>query len=70
LLSVMVGIAVFGTPITPQMIVGGVLTIIGVGIITLRTAQRRDDDDAQRRDDDRAQKRDDDTVQKRDMINE
>ena len=46
----MFGIAVFGTPITPQMIIGGVLTIIGVGIITLRTAQRRDDDNAQKQD--------------------
>ena len=66
----MVGIAVFGTPITPEMIVGGVLTIIGVGIITLRTAQRRYDDSAQRRDDDSAQKRDDSDAQNRDMINE
>ncbi|MFZ4690333.1 MAG: DMT family transporter [Polymorphobacter sp.] len=42
LLSVMIAVAVFGTPITPQMIAGGILTIIGVAIITLRTAQSRD----------------------------
>jgi O-acetylserine/cysteine efflux transporter len=42
LMSVGVAIWVFGTPITAQMVVGGVLTIIGVAIITLRTAQGRD----------------------------
>lgn len=42
LLSVGVAVAVFGTPITAQMVVGGVLTLIGVAIITLRTAQGRD----------------------------
>jgi O-acetylserine/cysteine efflux transporter len=43
LLSVIIAVLVFGTPITVQMIVGGVLTIIGVAIITLRTAKARDD---------------------------
>jgi O-acetylserine/cysteine efflux transporter len=42
LLSVVIAIYVFGTPITPQMLIGGVLTLIGVAIITLRTAQQRD----------------------------
>ncbi len=42
LMSVMVAVAVFHTPITVQMIAGGVLTLIGVAIITLRTAQARD----------------------------
>ena len=42
LLSVFVAIIVFGTPITVQMIIGGALTLIGVAIITLRTARRRD----------------------------
>lgn len=42
LLSVIMAVIVFGTPITPQMVIGGVLTIIGVAIITLRTAQARD----------------------------
>ncbi len=42
LLSVIMAVIVFGTPITPQMVVGGVLTIIGVAIITLRIAQARD----------------------------
>lgn len=42
LMSVGVAIWVFDTPITLQMVVGGVLTIIGVAIITLRTAQGRD----------------------------
>jgi O-acetylserine/cysteine efflux transporter len=43
LLSVIIAVLVFGTPITTQMIIGGVLTIIGVAIITLRTAKARDD---------------------------
>lgn len=42
LLSVGVAILVFGTPITAQMIVGGILTLAGVAVITLRTAQARD----------------------------
>jgi O-acetylserine/cysteine efflux transporter len=42
LLSVIIAIIVFGTPITSQMMIGGVLTLIGVAIITLRTAQQRD----------------------------
>jgi O-acetylserine/cysteine efflux transporter len=43
LMSVIIAVLVFGTPITTQMIIGGVLTIIGVAIITLRTAKARDD---------------------------
>jgi O-acetylserine/cysteine efflux transporter len=43
LLSVIIAVLVFGTPITTQMIVGGLLTLIGVAIITLRTAKARDD---------------------------
>jgi O-acetylserine/cysteine efflux transporter len=42
LLSVIIAVIVFGTPITMQMLIGGVLTIIGVAIITLRTARARD----------------------------
>jgi O-acetylserine/cysteine efflux transporter len=42
LMSVGVAVWVFGTPITGQMVVGGALTLIGVAIITLRTAQGRD----------------------------
>ncbi len=42
LLSVIIAVIVFGTPITVQMLIGGVLTIIGVAIITLRTARARD----------------------------
>jgi len=42
LLSVIVAVLVFGTPITVEMIFGGILTLIGVAIITLRTAQSRD----------------------------
>lgn len=42
LLSVGVAVLVFGTPITLQMVVGGILTLAGVAIITLRTAQARD----------------------------
>ncbi|WP_310476263.1 DMT family transporter [Sandarakinorhabdus sp.] len=44
LISVVVAVAVYGTPITGQMLVGGLLTLIGVTIITIRTAQRRDSD--------------------------
>ena len=42
LLSVGIAVVVFGTPITGQMIIGGVLMLIGVAVITLRTAQARD----------------------------
>ena len=44
LISVVVAVAVYGTPITGQMLVGGLLTLVGVAIITIRTAQRRDSD--------------------------
>jgi O-acetylserine/cysteine efflux transporter len=43
LLSVIIAVLVFGTPITVQMIIGGALTLVGVAIITLRTARARDD---------------------------
>jgi O-acetylserine/cysteine efflux transporter len=46
LLSVIVAILVFGTPITNQMVVGGILTIAGVAVITLRTSKARDLDEA------------------------
>jgi O-acetylserine/cysteine efflux transporter len=39
LLSVIIAVIVLGTPISVQMIVGGVLTLVGVAIITLRTAK-------------------------------
>ncbi|PZN94254.1 MAG: EamA/RhaT family transporter [Alphaproteobacteria bacterium] len=42
LLSVIIAVIVFGTPVTIQMIIGGALTLVGVAIITLRTAQKRD----------------------------
>ncbi len=45
LLSVIIAVIVFGNPITAQMIVGGILTLAGVAIITLRTAQARDNPD-------------------------
>lgn len=41
LLSVMVASLVYGTPVTPLMMVGGALTLAGVAIITLRTAAAR-----------------------------
>lgn len=41
LLSVIIAVFVFDTPITVQMMAGGLLTLLGVGIITLRTAQAR-----------------------------
>jgi O-acetylserine/cysteine efflux transporter len=46
LLSVIVAILVFGTPITNQMVVGGILTIAGVAVITLRTSKARDLDES------------------------
>jgi O-acetylserine/cysteine efflux transporter len=42
LMSVAIAVIVLGTPLTGQMIAGGILTLIGVAIITLRTAQSRD----------------------------
>ncbi len=42
LISVIIAVIAFHTPITSQMIIGGILTLIGVAIITLRTAQARD----------------------------
>lgn len=42
LMSVMVAVAVFHTPITLQMVIGGGLALAGVAVITLRTAQARD----------------------------
>ncbi|MBC7505377.1 MAG: DMT family transporter [Sandarakinorhabdus sp.] len=42
LLSVIIAVIVFNTPITGQMLIGGALMLVGVGIITLRTARARD----------------------------
>lgn len=42
LLSVIVAAVVFGNPVTPVMIAGGLVTLTGIAIITLRTAQARD----------------------------
>jgi O-acetylserine/cysteine efflux transporter len=44
LISVCIAVAVYATPITGQMLLGGLLTLVGVSIITIRTAQRRDSD--------------------------
>lgn len=40
LLAVMFATIAYGTPVTPMMMAGGVLTLIGVAIITLRTAKK------------------------------
>jgi len=40
LLAVMFATLFYGTPVTPLMWVGGILTIAGVAIITLRTARK------------------------------
>jgi O-acetylserine/cysteine efflux transporter len=40
LLAVLCATLVYGTPVTPLMWVGGALTLTGVAIITLRTAQK------------------------------
>ncbi|WP_156256776.1 DMT family transporter [Sandarakinorhabdus oryzae] len=44
LISVTIAVLVYNTPITGQMLAGGLLTLVGVAIITIRTAQRRDSD--------------------------
>ncbi|WP_310496262.1 DMT family transporter [Sandarakinorhabdus sp.] len=44
LLAVGIAVLVLGTPITPQMMVGGALTLVGIAIITFRTAKARDGD--------------------------
>ena len=41
LLSVIFGVIVLGTPLSPQMIAGGAVALVGVAIITLRTARAR-----------------------------
>lgn len=41
-LSVIVAVVVFGTPVSLQMVAGGILTLAGIAIITLRTARVRD----------------------------
>ena len=42
LLSVIIAVIAFDTPITVQMLIGGALTLIGVAVITLRTARTPD----------------------------
>ena len=41
LMSVVFGVIVLGTPLTWQMIAGGAVALVGVAIITMRTAQAR-----------------------------
>lgn len=41
LISVVFGVIVLATPLTPQMIAGGLVALVGVAIITFRTAQAR-----------------------------
>ena len=42
LLSVIVGVMVFKTPVGVPMVIGGLLTLVGIAIITLRTAAARE----------------------------
>ena len=42
LLSVIVAVIIFKTPVTPAMVIGGLVTLAGIAIITFRTAQARD----------------------------
>ena len=42
LLSVIVGVLVFKTPVGAPLVVGGLLTLCGIAIITLRTASARE----------------------------
>ncbi len=46
LLAVAFATLVYGTPVTPIMLLGGLLTLIGVAIITLRTARKSVEPDA------------------------
>jgi O-acetylserine/cysteine efflux transporter len=46
LLAVMAATIVYGTPVTPMMLAGGALTLMGVAIITLRTARKSVEPDA------------------------
>ncbi|MGQ5702495.1 DMT family transporter [Sandaracinobacteroides sp. A072] len=46
LLAVLFATLAYGTPVTPLMLAGGVLTIAGVAIITLRTARKSVEPDA------------------------
>ncbi len=46
LLAVMFATLAYGTPVTPMMILGGLLTLAGVAIITLRTARKSVEPDA------------------------
>ncbi len=46
LLSVIVAVVVFHNPVTPEMVIGGLITLSGIAIITLRTAQARDKESA------------------------
>jgi O-acetylserine/cysteine efflux transporter len=46
LLAVAFATLYYGTPITPLMLVGGALTLVGVAIITLRTARKSVEPDA------------------------
>lgn len=49
LISVVIAVIVFGNPVTAQMIIGGIVTLAGVAIITLRTAQAHDNHDGRPR---------------------
>lgn len=42
LLSVIVAVIAFDTPVTAGMVVGGALTMVGLAIVTLRTAAKRE----------------------------
>lgn len=42
LLSAIIAVAVLGNPVSPQLVAGGVVALVGVAIITIRTAQARE----------------------------
>jgi O-acetylserine/cysteine efflux transporter len=44
-ISVVASTLYFNTPLTPVMMLGGVIVLVGVGIVTIRTAQAREDAD-------------------------
>lgn len=42
LLSVIIAVVVLGNPLTPQLVLGGLITLAGIAIIAVRTAQAQD----------------------------
>jgi O-acetylserine/cysteine efflux transporter len=39
LMSIVIAVVLLGNPVTPQLVIGGLITLVGIAIITLRTAR-------------------------------